>query len=152
LVVTKIDERQTEPDQGSAARAVDILAERLPTVPRKVETAQKDGTAPPTAVTGAPKAGGPKSVVPKSIPQTPVPQMPGAPTSGTGTTAVSKPVAPKPVAPKNDNSVTDNPASTTSGGNLSPEPGAPAAPSAEPVTPKRAVTPPPQPDVQDGPH
>src|ERR1700676_1283403 len=54
LVVTKIDERQTEPDQAGAARAVDILAERLPTVPRKVETAQKDGTAPPTALAGTP--------------------------------------------------------------------------------------------------
>ena len=30
LVVTKIDERQAEPDQTGAARAVDILAERLP--------------------------------------------------------------------------------------------------------------------------
>ena len=148
LVVTKIDERQTEPDQGSAARAVDILAERLPTVPRKVETtAQKDGTAAPTALTGAPKAGGPKSVVPKSVPQTP-----GAATSGIGTSAISKPIAPKPVAPKNDNPVTDNPASTTTGENLSPEPKTPAAPSAEPVTPKRTVTPPPQPDAQDSPH
>jgi rod shape-determining protein MreC len=147
LVVTKIDERQTEPDQGSAARAVDILAERLPTVPRKVETPQKDGTAPPTALAGAPKAGVPQSVQRQSVPQTP-----GAPTTGAGTSAISKPLAPKPVAPKNDNPVTDSPASTTSGGNLSPEPGAPVAPSAEPVTPKRAVTPPPQPDVQDSPH
>jgi len=152
LVVTKIDERQTEPDQGSAARAVDILAERLPTVPRKVETPQKDGTAPPTVLTGAPKAGGPKSVVPQSVPRQSVPQTPGAPTSGTGATSISKPVAPKPVAPKNGNPVMDNPAPTTSGGNLSPEPGAPAASSAEPVTPKRAVPPTPQPDVQDSPH
>jgi rod shape-determining protein MreC len=147
LVVTKIDERQTEPAQGSAARAVDILAERLPTVPRKVETAQKDGSATPTVLTGAPKAGGTQSVPRQSVPQTP-----GAPTSGTGTGAISKPVSPKPGAPKNDNPVTANPASTTSGGNLSPEPGAPAASSAEPVTPKRAVPPPPQPDAQDSPH
>jgi rod shape-determining protein MreC len=148
LVVTKIDERQTEPDQGSAARAVDILAERLPTVPRKAEsTAQKDGTAAPTALMGTPKAGGPKSVVPKSVVQTP-----GAATSGIGTSAISKPIAPKPVAPKNDNPVTDNPASTTTGGNLSPEPRTQAAPPAEPATPKRAVTPPPQPDAQDSPH
>jgi rod shape-determining protein MreC len=37
LVVTKIDERQAEPDQTGAARAVDILAERLPGVPSKPE-------------------------------------------------------------------------------------------------------------------
>ena len=44
LVVTKVDERQAEPDQKTAARAVDILAERLPTVPPKPEMAA--GTAP----------------------------------------------------------------------------------------------------------
>src|ERR1700693_612923 len=37
LVVTKIDERQAQPDQTGAARAVDILAERLPGVPSKPE-------------------------------------------------------------------------------------------------------------------
>src|SRR5271157_3936452 len=36
LVVTKIDEKQ--PEQTGASRAVDILAERLPTVPSKPET------------------------------------------------------------------------------------------------------------------
>ena len=35
LVVTKIDERQAQPEQTGAARAVDILAERLPSVPPK---------------------------------------------------------------------------------------------------------------------
>ncbi len=30
LVVTKVDEKQNEPDQNSPVRAVDILAERLP--------------------------------------------------------------------------------------------------------------------------
>jgi rod shape-determining protein MreC len=39
LVVTKIDEKQAEPDQTGAARAVDILAERLPGVPSKPEGA-----------------------------------------------------------------------------------------------------------------
>lgn len=37
LVVTKVDERQAEPDKTAAARAVDILAERLPGVPAKPE-------------------------------------------------------------------------------------------------------------------
>ncbi|MFZ0685132.1 MAG: rod shape-determining protein MreC [Terriglobales bacterium] len=37
LVVTKIDERQAQPDQTGTARAVDILAERLPGVPAKTD-------------------------------------------------------------------------------------------------------------------
>src|SRR5271163_3769581 len=41
LVVTKIDERQAEPDQTGVARAVDILAGRLPGVPVKPENADK---------------------------------------------------------------------------------------------------------------
>ena len=41
LVVTKIDERQAQPDQTGVARAVDILAERLPGVPSKPEGAVK---------------------------------------------------------------------------------------------------------------
>jgi rod shape-determining protein MreC len=52
LVVMKIDERQSEPDHTGAARAVDILAERLPGVPSKPESAVKNaagGVAPPPA-------------------------------------------------------------------------------------------------------
>src|SRR5271163_1373457 len=41
LVVTKIDEKQAEPDQTGVARAVDILAGRLPGVPVKPENADK---------------------------------------------------------------------------------------------------------------
>src|SRR5271169_3744721 len=41
LVVTKIDEKQDQPEQTGAARAVDILAERLPTVPPKLEESVK---------------------------------------------------------------------------------------------------------------
>jgi rod shape-determining protein MreC len=37
LVVTKIDERQAQPEQAGPMRAVDILAERLPTVPAKTD-------------------------------------------------------------------------------------------------------------------
>jgi rod shape-determining protein MreC len=51
LVVMKIDERQAEPDQTGATRAVDILAERLPGVPAKPPDAVKagvEGTAPAT--------------------------------------------------------------------------------------------------------
>jgi rod shape-determining protein MreC len=57
LVVTKIDQRQAEPEKTGAARAVDILAERLPTVPSKPENAEK-GPAPETAT--------PKTAIPKT--------------------------------------------------------------------------------------
>ena len=73
LVVTKIDERRAEPDQTGAARAVDILAGRLPSVPSKPENAVKASvpgtvvpgtTAPGTAARGAaaPGAGKPRTV------------------------------------------------------------------------------------------
>jgi len=62
LVVTKIDERQAVPDKTGAARAVDILAERLPTVPPKPENAEKS-VAPDT---GAPSSDKPSSNKPAS--------------------------------------------------------------------------------------
>jgi rod shape-determining protein MreC len=51
LVVTKVDERQAEPERSSSARAADILAERLPSVPAKPETppAQTAPTSPDSA-------------------------------------------------------------------------------------------------------
>ena len=68
LVVTKIDERQAEPDQTGAARAVDILAERLPRVPPKPENAEK-GAAPGTASPGtvAPATVAPTTVAPGTV-------------------------------------------------------------------------------------
>jgi rod shape-determining protein MreC len=48
LVVTKIDERQAEPDRTGAARAVDVLAERLPGVPAKPESEVKGGVPAPS--------------------------------------------------------------------------------------------------------
>src|SRR6267154_1774547 len=69
LVVTKIDERQTEPDQAMAARAVDILAERLPTVPTKVETPEKAKTASPSTESAQAGTGQPGSnVKPEAAP------------------------------------------------------------------------------------
>lgn len=64
LVVTKVDERQAEPDQTTPVRAVDILAQRLPTVPPKPENAAdgtgKSSVAPPNgAVKPAPGATSP---------------------------------------------------------------------------------------------
>ncbi|MGA9354543.1 MAG: rod shape-determining protein MreC [Terriglobales bacterium] len=52
LVVTKVDEKQTQPDQMTSARAVDILAERLPTVPPKPDAA-KAGQTPAGGKPGA---------------------------------------------------------------------------------------------------
>ena len=43
LVVTKVDEKQTEPEPGISMRAADILAERLPGVPPKPEASAAAG-------------------------------------------------------------------------------------------------------------
>jgi rod shape-determining protein MreC len=76
LVVTKIDERQTQPDQTGAARAVDILAERLPTVPSKPDAAAKSGvpggvapaaTKPVVAAPGIAKSGAVPGTAKQSI-------------------------------------------------------------------------------------
>ena len=54
LVVTKIDERQAQPDQAGSERAIDILANRLPTVPPKPENTEKTET-PDSSETGTAK-------------------------------------------------------------------------------------------------
>jgi rod shape-determining protein MreC len=66
LVVTKVDEKQTEPDQGISMRAADILAERLPGVPPpkpEVAAGQRAAAKPPANLnsTAAPKAAKPNS-------------------------------------------------------------------------------------------
>jgi rod shape-determining protein MreC len=101
LVVTKIDERQAEPDQAGAARAIDILAERLPTVPPKPENAAK-GAAPGTV---APGAGATTTGTPKTV----------APTTGAPTIVAPKTVAPTAVSP------------TTTGSAAQPKAALPAA-------------------------
>lgn len=127
LVVTKIDERQAEPDQTGTARAIDILAQRLPGVPSKPENTEKGAT--PGAP--APAAGAPGTVLPKPV----------APTTA-GSDA--KPKAAPPQA-------------STSGAAGSP-PGTTAAATgvnAVKVSPKpvkAAVSPKPQPAVEDSPH
>jgi rod shape-determining protein MreC len=103
LVVMKIDERQSEPDHTGAARAVDILAERLPGVPSKPESAAKDaaggvaqppagnklGTAAQTTVT--PNTLTPHIVTPNTITTKPV--VPGAAKS-MNTAPAAKPIVP----------------------------------------------------------
>ena len=98
LVVTKIDERQAEPDQTGAARAVDILAERLPGVPSKPENSEK------TAAPG--------SAAPSSPNSNAKPKAPPAASAGSATAADMK-VSPKPVKaaeePKPQPAVQDTP-------------------------------------------
>ena len=106
LVVTKIDERQTEPDQAGAARAVDILAERLPTVPAKVDTPEKDGVAPKTALPNTERAQAGtvqpgSNVKPKATPTTAVSGAAiGSSATNSDAATTPKPVSPKPVVPK----------------------------------------------------
>jgi rod shape-determining protein MreC len=129
LVVTKIDERQAKPDQAGAARAVDILAERLPTVPSKPENAVKADTpgavapgtvAPPqaSASSGAPAArktaNSPSSSL-GAASGTSLGTSAGS-SSGNAATATAAPatkVSPKPVkaaeAPKPQPAVEDSP-------------------------------------------
>src|SRR5882762_1562032 len=148
LVVTKIDERQAQPDRAGAARAVDILAERLPTVPSKPENAVKaDTPGPETPGTVAPKGTGsdakPKTASPEA-------------SAGSGATATRKTASPpsSSVAPSGNSSGTSagtslaNPATTT---------GTPALKASPKPVKAKATTmttdaPKPQPAVEDTPH
>lgn len=126
LVVTKIDERQAQPDQKGAARAVDILAQRLPTVP-------------------PPPADAAKAAVPGTA----------APSTGPTTTSTGMNTKPKPVAqaPSTD---TAAPAPRKTASAATPSGASTDAPKVSPKPVKTAVQtetqPPPQPAVQDSPH
>ena len=61
LVVTKVDERQAAPDQAGPARAADVLAERLPTVPPKPADATTSGAVPPSGAASESKPTPPKA-------------------------------------------------------------------------------------------
>ncbi len=176
LVVTKIDERQTEPSQTGAARAVDILASRLPGVPSKPEDATKNATgaaAPGTAAAQAgapstvpPTTSGPKIAGPKVAPNSVAPisagseakrpksSPPQASTSGEAPGAQARSgsalvvgSAPKPASTLR----TSAPASsgTSSGNKVGTNSDAASAPT-KPV--KEVVQPKPQPSVEDSPH
>jgi rod shape-determining protein MreC len=85
LVVTKIDERQAEPEQAGPMRAVDILAERLPTVPPK-----QDASTPGADKTTAGGAGAvtPNAAVPNVGAASGGAASPGVPITGTPQAAV----------------------------------------------------------------
>ena len=129
LVVTKIDERQAEPDRSGAARAADILAERLPTVPPKPEPVP--GGAAVSAPTASSTPG--SSAKPAGNGQPKVPS-PAAATNGTAP-SVRKTIAPA-LSSASDAS---KPAAGTSEAKTSPKPAKPATEST------------PQPAAQDAP-
>jgi len=84
LVVTKVDERQIAPDQAGPARAADVLAERLPTVPPK--PAEPTGAA---ATGTAPQPGAGL----ESKPVQPKPKAPAPSGDGSGTAPVARKAA-----------------------------------------------------------
>src|ERR1022692_2565147 len=77
LVVTKIDVRQAEPDQTNAARAVDILASRLPGLPSKPEEAAKPAGPGSSAGGNAPSATGVPEAAKPAKPANPSTADPG---------------------------------------------------------------------------
>ena len=125
LVVTQIDEKQVETDQTTPIRAVDILAQRLPTVPPKPETTS------PGQTPGATKPAGQNNA------QSPAPQNSvasaraagGDAAVGTGATHASAAPKPKATTPEHANtaqasagaakSVTPNSTAAQSGGSNS---------------------------------
>jgi rod shape-determining protein MreC len=135
LVVTRIDERQAHPDHTGAARAADILAERLPTVPSKPENAANADTR---------GAAAPGTVAPK----------------GTGSDAKPKAVSPEASADSGASAArktTSSPSSSsgaasgTSSGNAATAGGAPTK-KASPKPVGAGSAPEPQPAVEDSPH
>ena len=137
LVVTRIDERQAQPDQAGAARAVDILAERLPTVPSKPENAVKADTPGAVAPSNTSSDAKPKAVSPEA--------------SAGGAPAARK-TASSPSSSSGSASGTSLGTSAgTSSGNAATATGTPAM-KVSPKPVKAAETPKPQPAVEDSPH
>src|ERR1022692_3983473 len=145
LVVTKIDERQAEPDPTGAARAVDILAERLPGVPSKPEDAAKNvvpGVAAPGAAATTTAGTTTVATKPDAAPAV-APASPGS--------DAKKPKAPPPQGSADGGA----PAARMSSGPASASKGTATASDVIKVSPKpvkAAVQPQPQPAVEDSPH
>ena len=154
LVVTKIDERQAEPDHAGTARAIDILAERLPTVPPKPENAEK-GAVPGTAAPGAvaPTKVAPTNVAPTTVaPTTIAPTTTGSPAKPKAAPPAASASSGAPAARKAENSVSSpGTGSGTSTGTPASATGTPAV-KASPKAVKATVEPKPQPAGQDSPH
>src|SRR6202795_146909 len=143
LVVTRIEERQAQPDQASAARAVDILAERLPTVPSKPENAVKADTPGAVAPSNTSLDAKPKAVSPEA-------------SAGGGAPAARKTASSPSSSPGSASSGSASGTSLgtsagTSSGNAATATGTPAM-KVSPKPVKAAETPKPQPAVEDSPH
>jgi rod shape-determining protein MreC len=137
LVVTRIDERQAQPDQAGAARAVDILAERLPTVPSKPENAVKADTPAPVAPSNPSSDAKPKAVSPEA--------------SASGAPAARKTASSPSSSPGSASGTSLGTSAGTSSGNAATATGTPAM-KVSPKPVKAAETPKPQPAVEDSPH
>jgi rod shape-determining protein MreC len=135
LVVTKIDERQAEPDQTGAVRAVDILAERLPAVPSKPEDAVKSSV--------------PGTVAPGTV----APPSPGSDAKPKAASPEASTASGSPAVRKAANSASS--AGTGSGTSSGTSPVTRTANGAAKIPPKpvkTATEPKPQPAVEDSPH
>lgn len=148
LVVTKIDERQTETEPSGAARAVDILAERLPTVPPKTDTVAKDG--PPSAAPSATPSTKPGSSKPAVI-KSGDPATVVRPNNAAVMSAAPGKVPPASSTPTNPSSPGPGNAATTK--SATPSTGSPVKTQVAPTAPKPPVPQPqPQPsNTQDSP-
>jgi len=135
LVVTKVDERQIAPEQAGPARAADVLAERLPTVPPK--PAEPAGAAA-TGATPQPEAG---------LESKPVQPKPKAP-APTGDGSVAAPAARKPATAAPSAGTAAKPA--TAGTEMKATEKS-VKPAVEPKPQPPAVEPQPQPPAQDNP-
>jgi rod shape-determining protein MreC len=134
LVVTKMDERQSEPDRTGAARAVDILAERLPGVPPKPESAEKVAAPASAPGTAKPATGAPTNSGSEGKPKAPPPPV----SAGGGPSATQKTTT----AASSSGRSSGSPASTTGPPIVKVTP-APATPVSDPK---------PQPATEDTPH
>jgi rod shape-determining protein MreC len=134
LVVTKMDERQSEPDRTGAARAVDILAERLPGVPPKPESAEKVAAPASAPGTAKPATGAPTNSGSEAKPKAPPPPV----FAGGGPSATQKTTTAASSSGRNSGI----PASTTGPPIVKVTP-APATPVSDPK---------PQPATEDTPH
>jgi rod shape-determining protein MreC len=98
LVVTRIDEKQSEPDQTGTARAADILASRLPSVPEKPP--QVPAATASTAANGASGTGSTAKPVGAPKPKTATPSAEGSkPPVTTPMVSATTPATAKPTGP-----------------------------------------------------
>ncbi len=159
LVVTKIDERQAQPDQTGAGRAADILAERLPGVPPKADNAapataapggSATGTGKPASPTGEPTTVAPKPVVPNPIASNPIASSPA---TNARTKIASLPSPGSGGVPALHNVAGgDSSGATSSGGTALAAKPSNAGPAKLPKPAKPTTESKPQPPLEDSPH